>query len=86
MPRSQGFWGTSKTPTMKQQHMINLMETDRLLCAVCYEDLQHENIGDMDPNTWLHARIPWRTDDACSCCHAGHPDAPKVVAHSTAHA
>lgn len=59
---------------MNAPKMINVMETDRLFCDGCYEDLQHEDLGDYDPNTWLHKRIVWYPDAVCDCCGAVHPD------------
>ncbi len=59
---------------MNTEPTINLMETDRLLCNACYQDIQHEALGDIDPNTWLHSIIPWQLDDICSCCQAEHPE------------
>jgi hypothetical protein len=58
--------------------MINVMETDRVLCDACLEDLWHDNAGDYNPHTWLHARITWYRDAVCDCCEAAHPD---KVAH-----
>lgn len=54
--------------------MINVMETDRVFCDACLEDLLYDNAGDHNPHTWLHARINWHPDAVCDSCEAAHPD------------
>ena len=64
---------TNMKKKTKEEPTMCLMETDRLLCMACYQDIQYEDIGDHDPSTWLHAIIPWPMDAVCACCHAKRP-------------
>jgi hypothetical protein len=66
---------------MNDNTMINLMETDRLLCDGCYVDLQDDDMGDFNPNLWLHARIPWHPNGVCWCCGATHPNRAHLISN-----
>ena len=67
-------WQPTKEELEAQSPQAYISETDKVFCSECWEEAQEDNVGDQDPNCWLHATKPW-SNHVCDCCGStdGHP-------------
>ena len=67
-------WHPTKEELEAQSPQAYISETDKVFCSDCWEEAQEDNVGDQDPNCWLHATKPW-SNHVCDCCGStdGHP-------------